>query len=73
MKANGHNGSEDVDRLLREGAVLRALKMGVQRELRISKALGNPIVQNRNGEVVWIPPEEIEVEDPPKDETKNGK
>ena len=37
----------------------------VRRELRIHKALGNPIVIERDGQIVTIPPEEIQVEDEP--------
>jgi hypothetical protein len=45
--------------------VLRALRIGVQRELRIHKALGNPIATWRDGKIVIVPPEEIKLEDLP--------
>jgi hypothetical protein len=64
QKQNGHQ-PEDVRKLLDEGAVLNALRRGVQRELRMHKALGNPIAQNIDGKLVIIPPEEIKIEEPP--------
>jgi len=44
---------------------LEALKIGVRRALRIHKALGNPIAAERDGKVVWIPAEQIQVDDAP--------
>jgi hypothetical protein len=43
-------------------AVLNALRTGAQRALRIHKALGNSIVTYENGEIVIIPPEEIQID-----------
>ena len=50
--------------LLDDGIVLEATRVGVQRALRIHKALGNPVVQNINGEVVLIQPEDIKLDEP---------
>jgi hypothetical protein len=66
MSKNGtSNDKQDVRKLLDEGAVLKALKTGVQRELKIHKALGNPVTAFRDGKVVVVPPEEIQIDEPP--------
>ncbi len=39
----------------------KAFQAAVRHELRIHKCLGNPIAVWRNGKVVIIPPEEIEI------------
>lgn len=40
----------------------KAMGHAVQQALRVHKALGHPIVAWRDGKVVQIPPEEIELE-----------
>ena len=40
----------------------KAMGQAVQQALRVHKLLGHPIVSWRDGKVVQIPPEEIEVE-----------
>ena len=45
----------------REG-IDRAIRAGVQNMLRIHKLLGYPIVVGRDGKVIVIPPEEIELD-----------
>jgi hypothetical protein len=47
--------------MLDSDLVERALREGVIRELIRHKRLGNPIVVWRDGQVVWIPAEEIEI------------
>ncbi len=58
----------DIAKIFSEGTEIdAALRRGVQNALRMHKSEGNPIVAWRNGQVVWIPPEEIpvdEVEEP---------
>jgi len=49
-----------MDDALIDGALAEAVREAVLRH----KRLGNPIAVWKNGRVVWIPPEEIEV-DPP--------
>ena len=39
----------------------RALMRGVRDALVRHKQAGNPICVERNGEIVWIPPEDIEI------------
>lgn len=41
----------------------RALGRAVKEALRMHKRLGNPIAESQGGRVVWIPPENIQVED----------
>ena len=66
MIENGNaNGRSDIRKILDGGAVLEAARLGRQRALRIHKALGNPIVQNENGRVVLVPPDQIQLEEPP--------
>jgi hypothetical protein len=39
----------------------RALMRGIRDALALHKRAGNPICVERDGVVVWIPPEEIEI------------
>jgi hypothetical protein len=65
MNKNGtSNGEQDVRKLLDEGAVLNAAKRGVQRELKIHKALANPVAAFREGKIVLIAPDEIQIDEP---------
>lgn len=48
---------KDTDRLMTE------VNKAVQNALRVHKMLGQPVVVWRDGQVVWIPPEEIPVDD----------
>ncbi len=41
----------------------RAMGKAVQDALRTHKLLGYPIVVWRDGKVVWVPPEEIQLDD----------
>ena len=47
----------------RLGMALEALKRGVRQELKIHKALGNPIAEWRDGKVVWIPADQMQIDD----------
>jgi hypothetical protein len=46
----------------------RVLQKAVRRALRIHKALKNPVVVWRDGQVVWIQPEDIPVDEPGDDD-----
>ena len=48
----------------------RAVRKAVREAVLRHKLLGNPIAISRDGKVVWIPPEEIEV--PPPEEEPPG-
>jgi hypothetical protein len=45
--------------------MLAALRRGAQAALRQHKLLGYPIAVWEDGKVVWIPPEEIELDEEP--------
>jgi hypothetical protein len=54
-----------IDELFAEGTPIdAALQRAVRKALWQHKQLGNPICTWRDGQVVWIPPEEIPVERP---------
>ena len=54
----------DIDALFADGSEIeRGLKKAVGLAVLEHKRAGNPIVEWRNGRVVWVPPEEIEVEE----------
>jgi len=52
-----------IRQLLNEGAVLKALEAGSKEAVRIHKLLGNPVATWRDGKVVWIQPEDIQIDD----------
>jgi hypothetical protein len=62
MKSNGSQQKQTVREILDSGAVLEAARIGAKRAMRINKLLGMPIVTSKDGKVVWIPPEEIQVD-----------
>jgi len=52
------------DELFDEGTQIdQALKEAVQEALRDHKRAGNPVCAWRDGHIVWIPPEEIPVDE----------
>jgi hypothetical protein len=51
----------DAEILKEARAVEAAVQEGVRRALIVHKALGNPIVVCKDGEVRWIPASEIEI------------
>jgi len=54
----------DIDKAFRDGtAIDRALGRAVHEALQMHKRLGNPVAAWRNGKVVWIPPQQIAVEE----------
>ncbi len=61
MRRSEHEARETVPT---SEMVLEALRTGVQRALRIHKALGNPIATFENGKIVLVPPEQIELQEP---------
>ena len=55
-----------IEKAFRDGAPIdEALRRAVRRALLEHKRAGNPICTWRDGKVVWIPPEEIEISDEP--------
>lgn len=54
----------DIGAIFADGTLIdEAIKRGVREALLRHKKLGQSIVIWRDGKVVWIPPEEIEVDD----------
>ena len=61
MKADAQRSIPD---LIRDNYLIQsALTQSVQETVRIHKLLGRPIVIWRDGKVVWVPPEEIELDE----------
>ena len=61
MKTDSHlNISERTERL---DEIQQAMKQAVREALMRHKRAGNPVATWRDGRVVWIPPEEIPVEE----------
>ena len=60
---------KDVGAILETDLPGRAMRKAVREAVLRHKLLGHPIAVSRDGKVVWIPPEEIEIppseEDPP--------
>ena len=54
----------NIPEILKDRArVQKALREGVQKALRLHKAMGVPIIVGENGKIVEIPPEEIELQE----------
>ena len=53
------------DVLEHEEIVLTAMRRGVRNALRRHKALGESIVIERDGRIVTVPPDQIQVDDEP--------
>lgn len=59
----GNSDTPDFDELIRDDALIDgAIEQGVRDALREHKLFGNPIAVVRDGRVVLIPPEEIDVD-----------
>jgi hypothetical protein len=53
-----------IDELFEDGRLIdEALRLAARDARRLHKALGSPMATWLNGRVVWIPPEEIDVDD----------
>ena len=64
-QTNSAPNGKDIDQIFEEGtAIDQAISDGVRDALLFHKRMGNPIATWRDGKVVWIPPEEIEVDEP---------
>ena len=75
MNPTKTNGA--IDWLRDDDRIEQAMEDAVQDALRSHKLMGDPIVIWRDGKVVWVPPEEIELADekngaPRKPQEKNG-
>jgi hypothetical protein len=50
-----------------------AINRGIQEAVRRHKQAGLPMCAWRNGQIVWIPSEELPLVEPPDQASKNGK
>jgi hypothetical protein len=62
MKQTESQGEEE-EFLAEVEAVEAAVQQAVQEALRMHKLAGNPVAGWKDGRVVWVPAEEIDVED----------
>lgn len=61
-KARKH-GRSPAERVDDSALALREMRRAVREALLFHKRIGNPVAVWRDGKVVWIPPEEIPVEE----------
>ena len=61
MKGNGK--PTVADRMRDTPGMLRAMREGVQQALRVHKLLGHPIAVGRDGKVLIIQPEDIQIDE----------
>ncbi len=55
---------KDISKLFEEPTEIHlAMRRAVRDALKFHKAIGNPVAAWRNGAVVWIPAEDIEIPD----------
>lgn len=55
--------AKQIDDILNDsGRMTKIIQAGVNRALLQHKRMGNPICEWRDGHVVWIPPEKIQVQ-----------
>jgi Arc/MetJ family transcription regulator len=58
------NPEPDIGEILQDRERIdRAMRRAVREALRRHKLLGNPVADWRDGKVVWIPPEEIVIDE----------
>ncbi len=56
--------AKDIAELFRDGRLIdEPLQKAVRQALRMHKLMGNPVAEWRDGKVVWIPPEEIKLDE----------
>ena len=54
----------DISEILKDNEkLMTAVNQAVHNTLRVHKLLGQPVVVWKDGKVVWVPPEEIEIQD----------
>jgi hypothetical protein len=61
MNSNGNGKISVAERMRDTEGMTNAIREAVREAVREHKLLGYPIVTWRDGKVVWIPPEEIEL------------
>jgi hypothetical protein len=54
----------DVEAAFRDGTPIdRAVGRAIREAILMHKRMGNPVAGSKDGKVVWIPPEQIRVDD----------
>ena len=60
MTRNPNSREDDISKFFNDPEkVTKALQAGIQAALLRHKKMGNSICVSRNGEIIWIPPEQI--------------
>jgi len=59
---NGTTREPSLERIHDVERITAALRMAMREALRVHKRLGNPIAVWRDGQVVWLAPEDIPVD-----------
>jgi hypothetical protein len=63
----------DIGRLIREGTLVdEAIRKATRDALLNHKRLGDPVVGWKDGKVVWIPADQIEVDEEPTTPVRDG-
>jgi hypothetical protein len=63
----------DIGRLMIEGTLIdEAMRKAVRDAVLLHKRLGDPIVGSRDGKIVWIPADEIEVDEDTTEGSSSG-
>ena len=65
MRRSTNADAERRERLAEAAAVEKAVQEAVREALLDHKRAGNPVATWKDGRVVWIPPEEIPVDEEP--------
>jgi len=56
----------DIERIIREGTLVdEAIRKAIRDAMLMHRKLGHPVVGWKDGKVVWVPADQIEVEDEP--------
>ena len=73
MADNPPGSPKDISRLFREGTPIdEAMSAAFRDAVLQHKRAGLPMVFWRDGKIVWIPADEIELPDPPKNRQQDG-
>jgi len=60
----GETRKPDIDEAFRLGTPIdRAVGRAIREAILMHKRMGNPVAGSKDGKVVWIPPEQIRVDD----------
>jgi len=56
----------DIERMIRESTLVdEAIRLAIQDAMRLHKKLGDPVVGWKDGQVVWVPADQIELDEEP--------